>query len=436
MLDKLSTKVDRLSFFYLKRTGAESKMIGNSQYNPGLLLKSQKYLGARGLILFISLMGMFIPLSIDMYLPAMPSMAQYFHTTAAMINLTLIAFFIFFAVGIIVFGPLSDKYGRKSILIGGFLLYIAGSIACALALSVNQLILFRVIQGVGAGNITAIATALIKDCFSGKMKSKVLAAVQVMGVLAPMVAPLVGAAILQVGDWRDTFWVLALTGLIGLFIALMFQESLSQEERYHGSLAGSLYRLFVVGKNIGFSWFLCIVALLSAPYMAYIATSSYIYEMVFSLNEQSYSYFFAANSAFAVLGPIIYIRCVGHISPRCFLGACFGIALASGVSLFAWGSLSPWLFLISFLPFTLIEGAIRPFSTDILLDQQKEDIGSASSLINAVHTILGSIGMVMGTLGWHSIIDGLGIIIISATSLAVIMWFLLLGSRIKVLGLK
>lgn len=411
-------------------------MTGNDHQSHNVLLKPQQYLGTKGMIFFISLMGMFIPLSIDMYLPAMPSMAQYFHTTAAMINLTLIAFFIFFAVGIIVFGPLSDKYGRKSILVMGLLLYISGSIACALALTVNQLILFRIVQGLGAGNITSVATALVKDCFAGKIKSKVLAAVQVMGVLAPMMAPLAGAAILQVGDWRDTFWALALTGIISLFIALLFQETLPVEERYHGSLSGSLQRLLVVGKNAGFSGFLFIVSVLSAPYMAYIATSSYIYENIFALDEQSYSYFFAANSAFAILGPIIYIRSIGHFTPRFFSWCCFGIALVSGLSLFLMGNRSPWFFLLTFLPFTLVEGAIRPFSTDILLDQQKEDVGSASSLINAVHTILGSIGMAIGTLGWNNLIDGLGIIIISSVSLSIIMWIFLMRSKVRVIGLK
>lgn len=412
------------------------KMIKNGQQKYNLLLKPQKYLGVKGMILFISLMGMFIPLSIDMYLPAMPSMAQYFHTTTAMVNLTLIAFFIFFAMGIIVFGPLSDKYGRKPILIIGLLLYIGGSIACALALSVNQLIMFRVVQGLGAGNITAIATALVKDCFSGKVKSKVLAAVQVMGVLAPMVAPIVGAAILQVGDWRDTFWVLAAIGTLSLIIAFLFWESLPKEERYQGSLIGSLQRLLVVGKNAGFSCFLLTTAVLSAPYMAYIAMSSYIYENYFALDVQTYSYFFAANSAFAVLGPLIYIYSIGRFTPRFFSRCCFGIAFASGLSLLCIGNRSPWIFLMSFLPFTLMEGAVRPFSTDILLDQQKEDVGSASSLINAVHTILGSVGMALGSLGWNNMIDGLGIIIIVSGVLAVIMWIILMYSKVKVIGLK
>lgn len=403
--------------------------------NHSLLLKPQNYLGLKGFVLFIALMGMFIPLSIDLYLPAMPSMTEYFHTTVAAVNLTLIAFYISFAVGIIVFGPLSDKYGRKPILIFGLILYLIGSIACALAASVYQLILFRILQALGAGSVMTISTALVKDCFAGAMKTKVLAAVQVMGVLAPMLAPIAGAAILQVAGWRETFWVLAVIGMLTLIAALMFQETLSKAERYQGSLGGSLIRLAVVGKNVGFSSFLFIAATLSAPYMAYIAMSSYIYENYFVLDAQTYSYFFAANSAFAVLGPVIYIRSIGRLTPRLFCWCCFGVALASGLGVLLLGDQSPWVFLIAYLPFTLIGGAIRPFSTNILLDQQKEDIGSASSLINAVQTILGSIGMALGSLAWHNMIHGLGIIMLLFVVIGAFVWLILLHSKVTVKGL-
>ena len=401
----------------------------------GSLLKPQIYLGLKGLILFIALMGMFIPLSIDLYLPAMPTMTKFFHTTEAMVNLTLIFFYIAFAAGIIVFGPLSDKYGRKPILILGLILYLIGSIACALASSIYQLILFRVLQALGAGDVMAISTALVKDCFAGKMKTKVLAAVQVMGVLAPMLAPIAGAAILQVAGWRETFWVLAAIGILTLIVAFMFQETLSREERYSGSLGGSLIRLLVVGKNVGFSSFLFIASALSAPYMAYITMSSYIYENYFALDAQTYSYFFAANSAFAVLGPFIYIRSMGWLTPRTFAWYCFGVSLASGLGVLLLGGHSPWLFLVAYLPFTLIGGAMRPFSTNILLDQQKSDIGSASSLINAVQTILGSIGMTLGSLAWSNMIHGLGIIIVLFVGIAILVWLILLRSKVTVRGL-
>ncbi|WP_271714472.1 Bcr/CflA family efflux MFS transporter [Anaeromicropila herbilytica] len=395
----------------------------------------QKHLGPKGLILFISLMGMFIPLSIDLYLPAMPTMATYFNTTYSMVNLTLIAFYLFFAIGIIIFGPLSDKYGRKPILIVCLMLYTVGSFVCALSGSIYQLILYRIVQSLGAGGVMAISTALVKDCFSDKLKSKVLAIVQAMGVIAPMIAPIVGAAILRMAEWRETFFVLALIGLLTLVVALMFQETLSQSERYNGSLAGALMRLVVVGKNVGFSSFLFVAAMLAAPYMAYVTVSSYIYQNYFALNVQTYSYYFAINSALAILGPIIYIRSIGKLRARTFTWCCFGVALASGFCVLFIGNHAPLVFLISYLPFTLVEGAVRPFSTNILLDQQSEDIGSASSLINAVHTILGSIGMALGSLAWSNMIHGLGIIMISTTVIAILVWIILLCGKVKIKGL-
>lgn len=401
-----------------------------------ILLIPQKYLGAKGIILFISLMGMFIPLSIDLYLPAMPTMMNYFNTTTTMVNLTLIAFYFFFAVGIIIFGPFSDKYGRKPILITSLTLYIAGSMGCALSGSIHQLILFRIVQSLGAGGVMAISTALVKDCFSGKLKSKVLALVQAMGVIAPMLAPIIGAAILRVAEWRETFWVLTVIGILTLITALLFQETLPKEERYSGKVSGSLLRLAVVGKNVGFSSFLLIAAMLAAPYMAYVTMSSYIYQNFFELNAQSYSYYFAINSGFAILGPIIYIRFGEKLSGRNFAWGCFVVALASGVGVLVLGTYSPLLFLITYLPFTLIEGAIRPFSTNILLDQQSEDIGSASSLINAVHTILGSVGMALGSLAWSNMVHGLGIIIILSTLSSILAWVIFLRSKVVVKGLK
>lgn len=401
-----------------------------------VLLMPQRYLGPKSLIFFISLMAMFIPLSIDLYLPAMPTMTDYFHTTSAMVNLTLVAFYLFFAVGIILFGPLSDTYGRKPMLSLCLILYIGGSISCALSASIQQLIIFRIFQSLGAGGVMAISTALVKDCFSGKLKSKVLAAVQAMGVLAPMIAPIAGAAILRVANWRETFWILALIGLLTLIITLFFQETLPKSERYTGSLGGSLVRLLVVGKNAGFSAFLFVAAMLAAPYMAYVTLSSYIYQTFFSLNAQTYSYFFAINSALAILGPVIYIRTIGKLSAQTFTWCCFGVAFLSGMGVLFLGNLSPFLFLFAYLPFTLVESAIRPFSTNILLDQQSEDIGSASSLINAVHTILGSAGMALGSLSWSNMIHGLGIIMVLSTLLAIAVWFIFLHSKAALKGVK
>lgn len=395
----------------------------------------QKYLGAKGLIVLIAVMNMFVPLSIDLYLPALPTIGTEFAATHLMVNLTLVSFFFFFAVGILLFGPVSDKYGRRKILLLGIVLYTLASGLCAFAGSIYSLIAYRIVQALGAGGMVAVSMAVVKDAFYGTTKNRVLALVQAMAVIAPMVAPVIGAFLLQFVSWRGTFGVLIAAGAVNLAASFFFEETLSESDRYKGSFWSTFGRLAVVGKNVGFTGVLTVFSLLAAPYMAYVAVSSYVYVQYFGLSEQVYSYFFAANSFFAVVGPFLYMKLIGIVSPRQFTYGCFIFTVVAAAALLTVGSISPWWFLIAFLPVTIMESAARPFSTAILLDQQKTDIGSASSLINAVNTVFGSLGMMLGALNWSNFIEGLGIITAVCVTLAIAGWLALLHFKIRVEGL-
>lgn len=399
-------------------------------------INNQKYLGKKGLIAFIALMNMFIPLSTDLYLPALPKMSSYFGSSTSVTNLTLIAFFFFYALGILIWGPISDKYGRKPVLIVGSIIYIISSSFCALSSNVYFLIFSRIAQGIGAGGITSVSIAIIKDYFSGKERESILAIVQSLSGIAPMVAPIIGAWILKISTWRGSFWILTIISILNLLLTFLYKETLKDNERYRGTLAKSIKRLLVVGKNKGFLIPAIIFSLSALPFMGYIAISSYIYVDYFGLSEQVYSYFFAANALISIVGPIIYVKYLSTIDKKIFASGCFGLSVLSGILIITVGKLSPVFFLLSFMIISLIGTAIRPFSTNILLEQQNGDTGSASSLINTLFTVLGSAGMLLASIPYKNIVVGLGGLVTLFSATALIGWYGFIKSNVPCIGLK
>lgn len=396
----------------------------------------QTYLGHKGLVAFMALTNMFIPLSTDMYLPALPSMNSYFGSSSAITNFTLSGFFLFYAIGILFWGPLSDKYGRKPILLIGSILYAASSIACAISGNIYFLIAARILQGIGAGGITSVSMAVIKDSYTGKKRESILAICQSISGLAPMVAPIVGALILTFSDWRGSFWILAFISLVNLGFSILFQETLKDAERYNGTLFGSIGRLVVVSKNKSFIVPALIFSLSALPFMGYIAVSSYVYVDYFGLSAQVYSYFFAANALLSIAGPFIYVKFLSNMDKKMFASMILAIATLSGILVMTLGTLLPMLFWISFLFMSLSGAVMRPFSANLLLNQQESDIGSASSLIGTLFTVLGSIGMSLASLPWGNIVFGLGLLITIFSLISLLSWNVFMRSKIPCVGVK
>ncbi|MBE6112083.1 MAG: multidrug effflux MFS transporter [Peptococcaceae bacterium] len=398
-------------------------------------VEKQKYLGKTGLILFIAMMNMFIPLSTDLYLPALPSMSEVWQVPTALTNLTLVAFFFFYAVGTLFWGPMSDKYGRKKILQTGAAIYTASSMTCALSMNVYMLIAARVVQGIGAGAITSVSMALVKDCFSGRQRETILAIVQTVSGLAPMLAPVVGAILLLFVDWRGSFRVLTGAGLVCLIMSVLYQETLPENEKFEGSVIGSIGRLFAVGRNVSFIVPCFIFSMYNLAFMGYISMSSYIYVDYFGLSEQVYSYFFAANAGLSMLGPMLYVKFFSRASKKKFAFSCFAIYAVCGFAIMTIGGLAPFLFWLGFAPFSLTGTITRPFSTNIMLDQQDGDTGSASSLISGVATVFGSVGMVTVSM-FSNPVMGLGTIICITGIVSLAGWTLLMKSSLPLRGVK
>ena len=368
----------------------------------------QKYLGEKGLVVFIAFLVAFIPLSTDLYLPALPSMSEYFHAPVNLINLTLILFFVFYSAGTLLWGPLSDKYGRKPILLVGLILYTIASLSCACAGDVYQLITFRVLQAIGGSAAGAVAMAIVKDVYDGRKREVILALVQSMVVIAPIIAPVLGAFLLSFTSWRSAFWSLTGAGLLALVGCIALEETIVK--RYNGTIMQTMGRLGVVLRNPGFTSLLILFSLTSIPFMAFIASSSYIYINRFGLNEQVFSCYFALNALCSLLGPILYIQLSRRFNRGSIIISCFAVTAISGLLVCSLGSINPWAFAVSLLPATIAASGIRPPGTLLMLEQQQEDTGSASSLMGSFGIFMGSIGMLLISFEWSNIIFALGIL--------------------------
>ena len=389
-----------------------------------------------GLIVLISVLSAAAPIGTDLYLPAVPDMPAVFGTTEAVINLTLVSFYFCMAVGMLFWGPISDRFGRKRPLLatlGVFCLF--GSIG-ACAMNVWVLVFCRICQGIGGGGMAAIATALVKDHFDGHDREKVLTITQAIMMSAPVVAPIAGAAILSFATWRATFWAQVFLGLCCLIPSFFIEEPLAEDQRTDEGVIRSLGRLVVVGRNKSFLFMLLILALIGIPSMCYISSVAYIYMDFFSLSKMQYSIYFAIAAGAVIVGSLLVIPVTRVVTTRQIVIVVFWWHVATGILLLFFGTYSAVVFLILYSTCTFVGSFARPVTTAVLLEQQERDTGSASSLINFTHTAFGSIGMVLATLPWPNHIFGLGVTMTVCATLALTLWTLLMRSSIVIKGLK
>jgi len=383
----------------------------------------QKYLGKKGLIGLIAFLSAFVPLSTDLYLPALPGMAMFFGVSTDLANLTLILFFVFFAAGTLFWGPLSDKYGRRPVLLIGLSIYSLAGFLCAGSGDIYHLIIFRILQAVGGSGAFAVATAMIKDVYDTKNREAILALVQSMVLISPMVAPVLGAFLLRFTSWRGIFLVLGGIGLLALAGSIALQETI--DKRYTGTMLQAWGRLGKVARNPGFTILLIIFSMLSVSSMAFIAASSYIYINGFSLSEQVYSYYFAFNALGMITGPMLYMRLSRRISRRSIIMACFAAVSVSGLLVALLGNIMPMVFALALLPATVMASCVRTPGANLMLEQQEEDTGSASALMSCFGILMGSLGMTIISLSWSDPILVLGEMNILAGLTCLILWRML-----------
>ncbi|MDR3224978.1 MAG: MFS transporter [Clostridiales Family XIII bacterium] len=348
------------------------------------------------LVVFLIAISAFPPLSTDMYLPSLPAVVAEFGATDAQANFTLIAFFIAFGASTLVWGSLSDKYGRRPVLIVGLVLYFAGSLLCALSGSIGAMSGARVLQGIGGGSGMAVASAIVKDVFKGRQQESILAVIQSLIMICPIIAPLIGSAIIGFVDWRGVFYAQTLLGVAVLIGALLYKETIHEK-----SGVGILRAMGRLGSLMRHGRFATMIVLFSIPsicIMAYVSASSFIYQDGFGLGHFAYSLFFGLGAAGAIVGPALYMAINGKLRRRTIVTFCFAAMLALGVLAYAIGELSPWHFGILMFLLSMTSSATRPPGSYLTLNFHDGDAGSASALMSSGSFFMGSLGMALVTL--------------------------------------
>jgi DHA1 family bicyclomycin/chloramphenicol resistance-like MFS transporter len=349
-------------------------------------------------LVFLIAMGVFPPLSTDMYLPALPTIAKDF---GAGVNITMIAFFLPFAVATLLWGPLSDKYGRKPILTIGMICYTLGSVFCALSFSVTSMVLARVLQGIGGGSGNAVCFAIVRDLYIGRKQERILAIMQSMFMIAPVVAPLIGSILMNWFSWRGVFYAQALTSILVLLGAIVMKETI--KERNDIGVFHSLSRLWIVLKYRKFAYLTVICSLPQLPLMCYVVASSFIYQDFFKLDSITYSLMFALAAFGTMAGPITYSLTRNILSRETFINLYFAFMIAGGVIVCLFGHSNPLGYAIMMFFMGMFSNGTKVPTAYLILNYKKGDIGSASSLMGSAGFFAGCIGMAVSGIPFDSI---------------------------------
>jgi DHA1 family bicyclomycin/chloramphenicol resistance-like MFS transporter len=346
-----------------------------------------------GSLAFVLLMAGLMSMSamtIDINLPAIPATAADLRAPTQLAQLTVTVFFVGFALGQAVYGSLSDRFGRKPVLLGGIVLFVLASLACALATGIDGLLALRLLQGLGAGAGPVVGRAIIRDLFQGPEMARVMSFAMAAFITAPIVAPSIGAAILSFGSWRWIFLFLALYGAVMLAVAaLLVRESLDRPDPQALRPRRIAAAWGAVAANRDSRLFGGIVVLGLSALVVYLANASPLFMIVYGLDAGEFGLVFAVIACCSALGSLTNARLARRLPLRRTIAIGLGLgAPALALSLAAWlaGLDSAWALMPGLLGFFFAFGLIVSNATTLALAPHGAMVGAASSAIGAVQS--------------------------------------------------
>lgn len=371
-------------------------------------------------ILLLALLSAFPPLSTDMYLPALPLLQGQWQVPLVTINLTLVGFFITYCGFLLIYGPLSDRYGRRPPLLVGVGLFVCSCLLCAAAQNPGMLLSGRIIQGAGAAAASAIVFAVCKDSFSGSQRQRIFVQIGMIVAVAPVIAPILGAWILALASWRWIFLLQAALGLVAFMGVLYMRESLHPETPPgFREVAWSYLRL------VGNRRYIVLLSTLSCtclPVFAFIGGSPDLYISRLGFNEQEFGFFFGFNALAFVLAPLTFSRMVRYVAMTRLMSCAFvGMLIASLLLFCPWLPL-PWRLTLPMFCLTFCFALCRPAANNLILEQVRRDTGAASSLMVFAYFMVGALGMWVFSFDWQDKITVLAVMGTGSALGTLLLW--------------
>ncbi|KLW88705.1 bicyclomycin resistance protein [Enterobacter sp. BIDMC92] len=350
------------------------------------------------IVFILGLLAMLMPLSIDMYLPALPVISTQFGVPAGSAQMTLSTYILGFALGQLFYGPMADSLGRKPVILGGTLVFAVAAVACALAQTIDHLIIMRFFHGLAAAAASVVINALMRDIYPKEEFSRMMSFVMLVTTIAPLVAPMAGGAVLVWFSWHMIFWILALAALLASAMIFFFiDETLPVERRqkFHirttiGNFASLFRHKRVLSYMLasGFSF---------AGMFSFLSAGPFVYIELNHVSPQHFGYYFALNIVFLFIMTIInsrFVRRVGALNMfRAGLWIQFVMAVWLVVSAFL--GVGFWALVVGVAAFVGCVAMVSSNAMAVILDEFPHMAGTASSLAG---TFRFGIGAIVGAL--------------------------------------
>ena len=344
------------------------------------------------------------PLAIDMYLPALPEIARELGVPITAVQVSLTSYFIGISLGQALYGPLSDRFGRKPALYIGLGIFVSASLGCAFTNSVTQLVIFRGLQALGGCAPLVVPRAVVRDYFDGRELVRILSMLVLVMMLGPILAPFVGGQLLVRFGWRSVFFLLAIYGLALLvFAGWLLPESLRPEQRRRESIAAIARTYARILRDREYLGQVLSGGLVFAGLLAYISGSSFVFIELFHVSPQRFGLYFGSNAIGLMVASQVNRYLASRVRPEAIIRAALPVALVAGMTLLVdaytgFGGFAG--ILVPLFCFIACHGFTMPNTTALAMSPYGAVAGSASALMGTLQFLLGAAsGSLVSTFG-------------------------------------